>query len=100
MSVFNDIKDLRRHYKNQLNWYFTAIEKIEADIQDLWGEYFAVKKPTQSKMMKLLEIENSFQILRSGIDHFRNCVATTEKRLDDLKREEDALMSKGDRPVN
>ncbi len=100
MSVFDDIKSLKSHYQNRLNWYLEAIDSVESEIQDLWSDYLSVRKPTHVKTMKLLEIENSFIVLRSAIEYFRTSALLTEKRLDELDKQEYALISKGDGPVN
>jgi hypothetical protein len=100
MSVFDDIKSLRSHYKNRLNWYLSVIDAIEDEIQDLWRDYLSIKKPPIAKSIKLLELNNSFVILKSSIEYFRQCVLIVEKRLDDLEKQEYALLNKGDDPVN
>lgn len=90
MSILEDIKLLKDHYTSMLNWYSSAIERIELDIQKLWNDYFLSKN---SNTIKLTEVENSFKILKSGSEHFRAAFHITEKRLDELDKQEYALIN-------
>ena len=100
VAVLNDIKELKAYYTNSLNWYFAAIERTESDIQLLWNEYFLFKTKPIGLTTKLAEINNSFQILKSALDHFRANAIIIEKRLDDLDKQEYAIINNNDDPIN
>jgi hypothetical protein len=100
MGVLNDIKALREHYTNRWKWYLAAIDRLESDIQFLWNDYFLSRGKIQNNTIKLLEIEKSFELLKTALDYFRSNAAIVEKRLDDLDKQEYAIINTNDEPIN
>jgi hypothetical protein len=96
MSILDDIKYLKEHYKNRLNWYFAAAERVEGDIQLLWNEYFISKSNT----LKLMELDRTFSIYCKALEYFRSNASIIEKRLDQLEKEEYAIINKGSEPIS
>jgi hypothetical protein len=99
MSIFDDIIILRKHYKDRRDWYFSAIERIESDIQHLWEEYFKSPHDYLSSY-KIQEVGKDFLILKDSLTYFREAIEISEKRLEDLKQQEYALKGKKDNQIN
>lgn len=99
MDVLNDIKELREHYTSRWKWYLAAIDRIEGDIQILWNDYF-LEKSRQVRSVKVFELEKSFQIFTNALNYFRENADIVKKRLDDLDRQEYAIINNGDDPIN
>ena len=99
VSIFDDIASLRRHYKERRDWYLTAIERLESDIQHLWNEYFKSEVDYLSGF-KVQEVGKTFVIMKDALNYFRESLDFSEKRLEDLKQQEYALKSKKDSQLN
>lgn len=97
MSIFDDIIFLKEHLKNKINWYSSAIERIENDIQKIWNEYFLSRNPSS---IKLIELETSFRILQSGYEFFIEAKLIAEKKLQELEKQEYALISTNKENIN
>jgi hypothetical protein len=99
MNVLEDIKLLKEHYTNRINWYYSAIDRLETDIQKLWNEYFTISFNPTSRL-KLMDIERCFSIMKLALEYFKESVVITEKKLEDLKKQEYAIISTNDKPIN
>ena len=99
MQISDDIRMLREHYSKRLEWNIAAIDRLESDIQGLWNEYF-LKYNYVNSHIRLSEIEKSFLILKSAIEYFRNSSLIIEKRLDDLDKQEYALINNKKETLN
>ena len=93
--ILKDINDLKNHYKSKLEWYFAAIERTESEIQSMWNDYFLSKKFAPHSI-KLFEIEKTFTILKDALQYFKQCAAATEKRLEELEKQEYAILNSDD----
>lgn len=96
----NDIKLLREHYTNKWKWNLAAIDRLESDIQLIWNDYFLEKNKNPKNSMKLLETDKTFQLLKNALDYFRSNALMIEKRLDDLDKQEYAIINNHDEPIN
>ena len=92
MSILSDIEFLKSHFESRRTWYVAAIDSIESEIVYLWNDYFLMKG---NKSLKLLEIERSFKILKESKLFFSESLKEIEKKLDDLKRQEYAILNNG-----
>jgi predicted RNase H-like nuclease (RuvC/YqgF family) len=99
MSIIEDIKLLKAHYQNKLNWYHAGIDRLESDIQIMWNEYF-LKSRSSLTQIHLQELEKNFSILRTAIEYFKQRIESLEKRLAELEKQEYAIINKGEGPVN
>jgi hypothetical protein len=99
MPLFDDIKILKEHYNNLITWHIGAITKIDMDIQSYWNEYFVIKNHT-GKSLKLLEIDRSFKILKEARLHFSESLNQIQKKLDDIEKQEYAIINSGKDSIN
>ena len=100
MAVKEDIKLLRDHYSQKWKWYLAAIDRLESDIQVLWNEYFLEKSRSPRNNIKLIETDKTFQTLKEALDYFRENAKIIEKRLDDLDKQEYAILNSVIDPMN
>jgi hypothetical protein len=100
MAVREDIKLLREHYNQKWKWYLAAIDRLESDIQILWNDYFLDKSKSPLNNMKLIETDKTFQTLKDALDYFRASAKIVEKRLDDLDKQEYAILNSDIDPFN
>jgi hypothetical protein len=98
VALLNDIKLLREHYSQKWKWYLAAIDRLESDIQLLWNDYF-LERSRPLNTIKLIETDKNFQLMKSALDYFRTCSSMMEKRLDELDKQEYAIIN-NDGPVN
>lgn len=99
MSIFDDIATLREHYKNRRDWYLSAIERIESDIQHLWIGYFDSENEFLNSF-KIQEVGKNFAIMKDALAYFRDALDFSEKRLEELRQQEYALKGKKDSQIN
>lgn len=99
LDTLNDISSLREHYSTRFKWYLAAIDRLESDIQILWNDYF-LEKSRQTRSVKLLEIDQNFKFLKEALVYFRESADLTKKRLDELDRQEYAIINNNDDPIN
>lgn len=99
MSISDDIKMLRDYYSKRLEWNMAAVDRLESDIQGLWNDYF-LKYNYVNSHIRLVEIEKSFLILKSAIEYFRHSSLILEKRLDDLEKQEYAIVTNKKETLN
>ena len=98
--VYDDFKILKSHYTSRRDWYLAAIERLENDIQKVWNDYFIMKGQQYINTIKIHEVSLAFNALKEASIYFREQLLTIEKRLEELTKQEYALFSKGDSPVN
>jgi hypothetical protein len=100
MSAQNDVKILRDYYTNRWKWYLAAVDRVESDIQILWNDYFLEANKNPKNTLKLHETDKTFQLLKNALDYFRSNALIVEKRLDDLDKQEYAINSNNNEPIN
>lgn len=93
VSIFDDINSLRDHIKKRRDWYIFVIERVETDIQKVWAENLKDENLALNGF-KIQELGKSFDVLREGLQYFREALLRTEKRLEELNEQEYALKRK------